>query len=123
MRNVITGLILGFVWVLAAYWGFVWWFISVGALPTFVYTGTMALVTTLLLVNERYVGRSRGGKAKRRPDGDEYTVKVHALLEMMDADEREAFKEAMKKRLLESIASGNDDDAQTLADLMRTWGR
>jgi hypothetical protein len=123
MRSVITGLIVGFVWLLAAYWGLRGWFVDVTALPTAIYTGVMALLTTLLLVNERYPARSGGGKAKRRPDGDAYAVKVRALLEIMDGDEREAFKEAMKKRLLESIASGKADDVQTLADLMRNWNR
>jgi hypothetical protein len=58
-------------------------------------------------------------KAKRQP-GDTNT-KLALLLELMDEDEREAFKETLKRRVLDDMTSGDGEllaDAATLESLL-----
>jgi hypothetical protein len=58
-------------------------------------------------------------KAKRQP-GDANT-KLRLLLELMDDDEREAFKETLKRRVLDDMTSGDGEllaDAATLESLL-----
>ncbi len=81
--------------------------IAVAVLMTFV----MYLPTIIAAMDQQTP------KAKREP-GD----KLALLLEMMDADERAAFKEALKRRVLDDLGGAEDGelpaDAQTLAELL-----
>ncbi|MEL6270272.1 MAG: hypothetical protein AAFV33_19975 [Chloroflexota bacterium] len=121
-RNFISGAILVFVWGIAVYWlydAWYWGFVT----ATSVYTSIMAVLVTVLFINERFELRSRdaarpgrnSGKRKRSKQSAEAEAKMRALLELMDEDEREAFKAAMKQRMLD----GASDEAATFAELMR----
>jgi hypothetical protein len=60
-------------------------------------------------------------KAKRRVSGDESRMAL--LMEMMDDDERQAFKETLKRRLLDDYRVNEDGelfaDSTTLESLMQ----
>ncbi|MEM6526674.1 MAG: hypothetical protein AAF653_00175, partial [Chloroflexota bacterium] len=101
----------------AWFWGF--------ATATAVYASIMAVLVTVLFTNERFELRSRDtarntAKRKRNAQSTEAEAKMRVLLDMMDEDEREAFKAAMKQRLLDSMDDdAPGDEAATFADLMR----
>jgi hypothetical protein len=80
------------------------------------------LVTLVVWVGGDSKGQARPAdyeKAKRQP-GDANT-KLALLLELMDDDEREAFKETLKRRVLDDMTSGDGEllaDAATLESLL-----
>lgn len=118
-RNIITGLILGFVWLIAAFWFLNWWVEGL-FFTEMVTAGALAVLATLVFINERFEfnlrarPQPRPEKQKRTPESETETT-MRLLLEMMDVDEREAFKAEMKQRLL----NADPDDVPTLGALLK----
>lgn len=113
LRNFISGAVILFFWMVVGLFGLALlggadeidtWFVAVAI-------GAMALMGTLLFINERFELRAReprttrpqartGGKRKRTDNDSDYATRVQALMAVMDAEERETFKAAMRQRLL-----------------------
>lgn len=92
----------------------------------FLVTVIAALIGTVMVWAEPAITARRthpksGEKAKHNP-GDRLTL----LLDMMDAEERAAFKETLKRRVLEDYSPGGDGelpyDAESLSALLNGRG-
>lgn len=118
-RNLITVALLVFMWMLSALLALVIADRSVYALVPFV----IAAVGTLAVFHERFEFAPR----RRRQDTTEKRKraepdKVRLLMDMMDEDEREAFKQAMKDRLLGASDRLRDDgELPADADMLDTY--
>lgn len=91
----------------------------------FLVTVIAALIGTVMVWAESAITARRmypksGEKAKHNDD------RLALLLDMMDADERAAFKETLKRRVLEDDAPGGDGelpyDAESLSALLNGRG-
>jgi hypothetical protein len=92
----------------------------IGAAIIVVLALTLAFLITLSLRHERTP--ITDDEKRKRTTFSESPNKTDMLLALMDDDEREAFKEALKQRMLDSVSRLSDDGESPVAfdDLLRT---